>query len=136
MKNKHKRNFLSHYKWYDYCFLLQAIEDWCEHASKMTHKHGTHLNHKQKAKTLKILSLLAKRMSEDGFSVDYCCLYPRVDLDMIHEKDNVLHFKQLPDEQTYDRVKRRLYKQQDRNQAYCLEYFCKLLQKHLFTLWD
>lgn len=65
MKNKHKRQFLNAYKWYDYSFLLMAMEDWLDNASKVTMKKGTHLNADKVAKKMKICAELCKRVRED-----------------------------------------------------------------------
>lgn len=40
MKTKHKNRFLNSYKWWDYSYLLQAMEDWLDNSSKQHNKYG------------------------------------------------------------------------------------------------
>jgi hypothetical protein len=70
MKNKHKRQFLNAYKWYDYSFLLLAMEDWLNNASKVTAKRGTHINADKTAKRMKVMAELAKRIREDNLQTN------------------------------------------------------------------
>ena len=65
MKKSHKSKFLNSYKWYDYTFLLQAMEDWIDNASKQTNKHGSLVRSPQTAKEMKIAASLIKRIRED-----------------------------------------------------------------------
>ena len=65
MKKSHKSKFLNSYKWYDYTFLLQAMEDWLDNASKQTSKHGNLVRSPRTVKELKVAASLIKRIRED-----------------------------------------------------------------------
>jgi hypothetical protein len=65
MKNKHKRQFVNSYKWWDHSFLFMAIRDWLDNASKMTLKHGVHINNEKTARKMKIIALAIDAYVQD-----------------------------------------------------------------------
>lgn len=141
MKNKHKRQFVNTFKWWDYGFLMEAISLWCDNASKQQYKNGISVNHKSKAKILKELSVLAKRLQDNDFHVEYCNLYPKISSEMYtvpcDNPDFVeVKFHLYPNDKINYQVSQRLRIQENRNRKYCLDRFCYLLNKHLFHLWD
>ena len=142
MKNKHKRTFHQVFKWYDYDFLLQAMELWFSEASKRTESEGVHKAHKCTAKRMKLCYELIRRIRNDDYN-DNVILFPKVehkwninyghvDFDrMFNDPENY-----YPDKETYQKylvinLKRaRQQKQRD------LDYLAELMKKYLFSFWD
>ena len=54
------------YKWWDFIFMFQMIQDWAEWASERHLKDGISLSSCQKAKDLQIFAEYAKRIAEDS----------------------------------------------------------------------
>lgn len=54
------------YKWWDYTFLFQMIQDWAERASESHLKDGVSLSSHQTAEDLQIFAEYAKRIAEDS----------------------------------------------------------------------
>jgi hypothetical protein len=116
VKNKHKRQFLNTYKWYDYSFLLMAMEDWLDNASKVTMKKGMHLNADRVAKRMRILAELARRIREESLQTNKvftCRNFNGYDGD-VFEKYDYRH------------------KRTEAN----LKMFTDMLNKHLLGFWD
>lgn len=53
------------YRWYDYSFLLQAIQDWIEHSSDMHKEHGCSVSSHKTVKQMRIAVALIKRVRSD-----------------------------------------------------------------------
>ena len=75
MKSKHKRLFHQVFKWWDYDFLLQAMELWFSEASKRTESEGVHKAHKRIAKRMKTCHELIRRIRNDNYG-DNVVLFP------------------------------------------------------------
>ncbi len=116
MKNKHKRQFLNAYKWYDYSFLLLAIEDWLENASKITAKRGTHINADKTAKKMKVMAELAKRIREEN-----------IQCNKVFNCRNVVGF----DSGVFEKYEHR----RKRTEAN-LKMFTNMMNKYLLGFWD
>jgi hypothetical protein len=114
MKNKHKRQFLNNYKWYDYSFLLMAMEDWLGNASKVTLKRGTHLNADKVAKKMKICAELCKRVREDVTQSNHVFLSRNHSNSFLYEK----------------------YQYSDKRRKANLSLLTTMLNKHLLGFWD
>lgn len=115
MKNKHKRQFLNAYKWYDYSFLLMAMEDWLDNASKVTMKKGMHLNVDKVAKKMKICAELCKRVREDNTQTN-----------KVFITRNNKDFRVMRESHKY------LVKRRKEN----LSLLTTMLNKHLLGFWD
>lgn len=140
MKKRHRTRFINTYKWWDYTFLLQAVEDWCNHSSKMHSKHGMSLNSGSKAKVLKTMASLCRRIREDDYKYDGVfvrhqeCDIGFIDLDGGYSQ--VVFTNHTFGEEAYREyvLKRHDYEKSQKQQD--LDYLCKLVSKHLFSLWD
>lgn len=65
MKSKHKSRFVNSYKWWDYSYLLLAMEDWLNNSSKEFKTKGCHVGSEKQSKQMKIAASLIKRIRED-----------------------------------------------------------------------
>lgn len=141
MKNKHKRQFLNGYKWWDYCYLLQAIEDWTAHAAKMHETKGNTVSADKIAKKLKIVSTLCKRIKEDDYS-DKTAIWPKVSSELYFGEPDERGLMELstsnhkPDKKTYDRYFTKHMEHQKKQRENDLAYLMLFMKKHMFSFWD
>ena len=153
MKNRHKRQFLETFKWYDYSYLLQAVELWCANASKMHLTKGHHLNNEVVAKDLKVLAELAKRLKNDDYNdpwflPDYESEHFSVpiegsDLIELKTKNYKVVYNNPERKETIDSNEETVYKivnlnlkHRNRVRKQDLEMFCNLIKRKLFNWWD
>ena len=162
MKNKAKRQFHNQFKWYDYSYLLQAVELWCANASKMHLTKGHHLNKELVAKKLKVMSELAKRLGEANHSYydvkkQQPYWEPEYDYTISFEPSDEKGFSEIKSRDckfVYDSPERKevipvseddpkirkLVKLQhnriERQRKQDLEMLCNMLKRNLFSLWD
>ena len=124
MKTKHKNRFLNSYKWWDYSYLLQAMEDWLENSSKQHSKHGHLVSSDKTAKQMKVAAALIKRIREDEYHENlnkvFLCRNKTIGKDKIC----------LMGESFQYNVDSDLLRKQD------LQYSMKFMEKHLFGWWD
>ena len=141
MKNKHRRQFLNSYKWWDYCYLLQAIEDWCLHAAKMHESNGNTLNADKIAKKLRVVSALCKRIKEDDYS-DKTAIWPKVSAELFFGEPDERGLRELslkshtPDKKTYDRYFTKHVEHHKKQRQQDLDYLMNFMKKHMFSFWD
>ena len=86
MKNKAKRQFHNQFKWWDYSYMLEAIELWASNASYKHLTKGHHLNNEVVAKDLKILAELAKRLRTMIIMILGSCLIMKVNISVFQLK--------------------------------------------------
>lgn len=127
MKNKHKQRFLQAYKWWDYSFLLQAMEDWCENASKQHSKHGHLVCSKDTAKQLKLVSALIKRIREDDVYSLQCKVFNSKNA--TYDGAVVKALQLEPFTRTKVEIENKQRKQD-------LQYLFKIMEKKMFSWWD
>lgn len=121
-------------KWWDYSFLLEAMEKWLRLHSEKVLSEGTHLYGHKYAKRALVMAELLKRIQED----DYIDMAKKV-----YGVSVVFDFEPLPtggcrllseisDEKAYKRALHHadLLKRQD------LELFGKYFAKYITSLWD
>ena len=155
MKNKAKRQFHNQFKWWDYSYMLEAIELW---ASEAAYKHvtkGHHLNNEVVAKDLKILAELAKRLKNDDYNDPW--FLPNYDSEnytvpaedigegwVEHRSRNYKLVYNNPErKETIDSDEKSVYKifklkgkHHKRQREQDLEMFCNLIKRKLFNWWD
>ena len=153
MKNKAKRQFHNQFKWWDYSYMLEAIELWASNAAYKHLTKGHHLNNESVAKDLKILAELAKRLKNDDYNdpwflPDYESEHFSVpiegsDLIKLKTKNYKVVYNNPERKETIDSNEETVYKiiklkgkhhQRQREQA--LEMFCNLIKRKLFNWWD
>lgn len=153
MKNKHKRQFLNNYKWFDHTYLLLCISDWCSNASRLHLIKGHHLNNAKVSRSLKIAAELATRLQEGCF--DDTRFFGKI-LEQDHETSPIegsdriaLNFvnKRIINKETgivkenvLDEEYRKEYKRQikicKRKQNETMDMFCQVFKKNLHSWWD
>lgn len=153
MKNKHKRQFLNNYKWWDYSYLLLCISDWCSKASEMQLEKGSHLSHKKVSRSLKIAAELATRLQEANY--EDTRFFGKV-LEQDHETNPIegsdliaLNFttRRIINKETkevqegvsreqYRKEYKRQIKIMRRKEKETLDLFCSVFKKNLYSWWD
>ena len=153
MKNKFKRQFHDKFKWWDYSYILEAIELW---ASDAAYKHitkGHHLNNEVVAKDLKVLAKLAKRLKSDDYATypwfipDYDSEHYTVPCDdgfvELKSKNYKIIYNNPERKETIDSDEKSVYKivnmnlkHRNRVRKQDLEMFCNLIKRKLFNWWD
>lgn len=153
MKNKHKRQFLNNYKWFDYTYLLLCISDWCSNASRMHLIKGHHLNNAKVSRSLKIAAELATRLQEGCF--EDTRFFGKI-LEQDHETQPIegsdriaLNFtnRRIINKETkevQDGVSREQYRKEykrqikicKRKQNETMDMFCQVFKKNLYSWWD
>ena len=152
MKNKAKRQFHNQFKWWDYSYMLEAIELW---ASDAAYKHltkGHHLNNEVVAKDLKILAELSKRLKNDNYSNPW--FIPDYDSEHytvpcgdgfveLKSKNYKIIYNNPERKETIDSDDKSVYKivnlnlkHRNRVRKQDLEMFCNLIKRKLFNWWD
>lgn len=114
MKNKHKRQFLNTYKWWDYSYLLLAMEHWFDNASKITMEKGVLLHADRTAHRMKICAELCKRIREDN-----------------SQRNEV--FKSRNYRQG---CRKEFYKYTQKRKTANLRLLTDMMNKHLLSFWD
>lgn len=153
MKNKHKRQFLDTFKWWDSHFLMEAISLWCSNAAQMQLKQGSHLNHKKVSRSLKIAAELATRLQEANY--EDTRFFGKT-LEQDHETSPIegsaliaLNFtnRRIINKETQE-VKEGVSREQYRKEYKCqikimrrreketLDLFCSVFKKNLYSWWD
>ena len=127
MKKTHKVKFLSSYKWYDYSYLLQAMEDWLDNASKQSSKHGSLTRSPQTAKEMKIAASLIKRIREDEIYTKKNEVFEGKNI--THDSDVVKLLGMEPFTQTKHHLVTE-HRKQD------IKFMFDFIAKHLLTWWD
>ena len=158
MKNKHKRTFHQVFKWYDYDFLLQAMELWFSEASKRTESEGVHKAHKCTAKRMKLCYELLRRIRNDDYN-DNVVLFPKVEHKWNMEstgltgsartaagwsEDGHVDFDTMfndpenyyPDKETYQKYLITNLKRAGQQRQRDLDYLAEIMKKYLFSFWD
>lgn len=135
MKNKHKRVIMQQFPWYDYSYLLGAIELWCSQASEMHKKKGCSLHSDKTSRQLRVAAHLCKRLMDDDYSNPFW--FGEVTIkSTFHLLEEVsgrrVHFERLPN----DKVFRLCQQKQVRQRQADLDMLTKLINKHLFGWWD
>ena len=123
MKTKHKNRFLNSYKWWDYSYLLQAMEDWLENSSKQHSKHGHLVGSDKTAKQMKVAAALIKRIREDEYHNNLNKVFPcrnKTVMDKFCLGKHALEWNPKED----------LLRKQD------LQYLMKFMEKHILGWWD
>ena len=123
MKTKHKNRFLNSYKWWDYSYLLQAMEDWLENSSKQHSKHGHLVSSDKTAKQMKVAAALIKRIREDEYHDNLNKVFPcrnKTAIDKFCLGEHALEWNRDSD----------LLRKQD------LQYLMKFMEKHILGWWD
>ena len=123
MKTKHKNRFLNSYKWWDYSYLLQAMEDWCDNASTQHSKHGHLVSSDKTAKQMKVAAALIKRIREDEYHNNLNKVFPcrnKTAMDKFCLGEHSLEWNMDSD----------LLRKQD------LQYLMKFMEKHILGWWD
>lgn len=153
MKNKHKRQFLDTFKWWDSHFLLEAISLWCSNAARMQLEKGSHLSHKKASRSLKIAAELATRLQEANYKDTR---FFRKVLEQDHETHPIegsdliaLNFvnKSIINKETgavldniteeeYRKEFKRQIKIMRRKEKETLDLFCSIFKKNLYSWWD
>jgi hypothetical protein len=118
LKRERKEIFLLSYPWYDYGYLLRAVEDWCRYSSEMHQKLGMSVNSPKKAKILKTMAALCKRINEGDY-----CYYGAI-------------VTRPPADWMYSSYDARAIAYDEKQKQNDLDYLCKLVSKNLFNLWD
>ncbi len=113
-----KEMFLDTYCWYDYGYLLDAVGDWCRYSSEMHQKLGMSVNSPKKAKILKTMAALCKRINEGDY-----CYYGAI-------------VTRPPADWMYSSYDARAIAYDEKQKQNDLDYLCKLVSKNLFNLWD
>lgn len=117
-KGMHKK-----YPWWDYCYMLEMVEDWLKHSSKMHNKHGCLVRSDRTAKEMKIAYSLISRIREDEYSKPNKVFPCR----NRHVKENILNlgleaFDYNPEAEDL--------RKQD------VEYLFNFMKKHILNWWD
>lgn len=153
MKNKHKRQFLNNYKWFDHAYLLSCISDWCSNASRMHLIKGHHTNHKKVSRSLKIAAELATRLQEGCF--EDTRFFGKI-LEQDHKTSPIegsdriaLNFttRRIINKETkevqegvsreqYRKEYKRQIKIMRRKEKETLDLFCAVFKKNLYSWWD
>lgn len=153
MKNKHKRQFLDTFKWFDHTFLLDAIQIWCLNASKQHLIKGHHTNNKKVSRSLKIAAELATRLQEADY--EDTRFFGKT-LEQDHETHPVegsdlitLNFtnRRIINKETkkvqegvsreqYRKEYKRQIKIMRRKEKETLDLFCEVFKKNLYSWWD
>lgn len=115
MKNRHMRQFVNTYKWWDYTYLFLAIRDWLNNASKMTQKHGCLLNKEKTAHKMKIIAKVIDVYIRDDLQ------YNRVFTSRNIEVSGCMLEK---------------HKYAQKRQAARKQYIFDMLNKHVEGFWD
>ena len=153
MKNKAKRQFHNQFKWWDYSYMLEAIELWASNAAYKHLTKGHHLNNEVVAKDLKVLAELAKRLKNDDYNdpwflPDYESEHFSVpiegsDLIELKTKNYKVVYNNPERKETIDSNEETVYKiiklkgkNHKRQREQDLEMFCNLIKRKLFNWWD
>ena len=153
MKNKAKRQFHDKFKWWDYSYMLEAIDLWASNAAYKHLTKGHHLNNEVVAKDLKILAELAKRLKNDDYNdpwflPDYESEHFSVpiegsDLIELKTKNYKVVYNNPERKETIDSNEETVYKivnlnlkHRNRVRKQDLEMFCNLIKRKLFNWWD
>jgi len=124
MKNKHRRQFVNAYKWWDHSFLFMAIRDWLENASKMTLKHGYHLNKEKTARKMKIIALAIDVYIQDDLQSN-----------KVFTSRNLVFSYFNGDGDGADTIFEK-HKYQQKRQNARKQYIFDMLNKHVEGFWD
>lgn len=153
MKNKHKRQFLNTFKWFDHTYLLDSISLWCLNASKYHLERGHHVNNAKVSRSLKIAAELATRLQEADY--EDTRFFGKT-LEMDHETPPIkgsgriaLNFtnrriinketgevKENISSEEYRKEYKRQIKICKRKQNEIMDMFCQHFKKHLYNWWD
>ena len=153
MKNKFKRQFHEQFKWWDYSYMLEAIELWASNAAYKHLTKGHHLNNEVVAKDLKVLAELAKRLKNDDYNdpwflPDYESEHFSVpiegsDLIELKTKNYKVVYNNPERKESIDSNEETVYKiiklkgkHHKRQREQDLEMLCNMLKRNLFSLWD
>ena len=153
MKNKHKRQFLNTFKWFDHTYLLDSMSIWCSNAARLHLERGHHLNNAKVSRSLKIAAELISRLKEAEYEDNR---FFGKTLEMDHETSPIegsrmiaLNFtnRRIINKETGE-VKedvspeeyRKEYKRQikicKRKQNETMDMFCQVFKKNLYSWWD
>ena len=153
MKNKAKRQFHDKFKWWDYSYMLEAIELWASNAAYKHLTKGHHLNNEVVAKDLKILAELAKRLKNDDYNDPWFLPdYESEHYTVPCQEDGFVEWKSKNHKLVYNNPERKetidsneetVYKliklkvkNHKRQREQDLEMFCNLIKRKLFNWWD
>lgn len=119
--------------WFDYSFLLEAMEQWLlTHAHKVN-TEGNLLNGHKYAKRAKTMALLLRRVLDDNYS-DNSMLAHGVFVEWTFEPTGrgTRIIASINDQKAYEEA----MKHADRMRKQDLEMFGKYFAKHISQLWD
>lgn len=118
---RYQKQFLNNYQWWDYSFLLKAMEDWFKKASYYHKTKGNLLRKDRTSKELFIMYQLTKRLREDGVYSNESRVFTSHNETYRGENYN---FTVL----NYEREQKA--RQRD------LDLLTDMMRKHLFSWWD
>ena len=101
---------MNKYHWYDYSFLLQAIQDWLDNSSKQHKENGVLVRSNRTAKEMLIASNLIKRINDSD----------------IYYKPNMV----------FNTKNKFLYISSEKQEKQDINYLFDFMKKHIQGWWD